>query len=240
VTAPAVSVVVPVYNGNRHLGAALDSVLGQTRPPTEVLVIDDGSSGPPDVVLAGYAERVRLHRQENRGPASARNLGIERSAGEFLAFIDQDDLWTPDKLALQLARFAAEPSLDLCFGHVELFWEPALRAEERAHRQHPRGQRVPGYTTPALLARRTAFERVGALDAGLWFGDAADWTMRARAAGLRIAMLPEVVLRHRMHEKNLTRHREASKREFVHIVRTHLDRQRKPGSRGASGGAGTP
>jgi glycosyltransferase involved in cell wall biosynthesis len=226
-SAPTVSVIVPVYNGNRYLAAALDSVLGQSRPPTEVLVIDDGSSDPPDVALAAYGSRVGLRRKKHGGPASARNHGIQHAASEFLAFIDQDDLWTADKLARQLGRFAAEPGLDLCFGHVELFWEPALAAEERAHREHARGRHVPGYTTPALLARRTAFERVGLLDVNLRFGDATDWIMRAHAAGLQSAMLPDVVLRHRMHGSNLTRRRDASKREFVHVVKTHLDRQRR-------------
>ena len=222
-----VSVIVPVYNGNRYLAAALGSVLGQSCPPSEVLVIDDGSTDPPDAVLAACGPRVRLYRQENRGPASARNHGIRRATGEFLAFIDQDDLWTEHKLALQLARFAAEPALDLCFGHVDLFWEPDQEEEARAYQEHARGRRVPGYTTPALLARRTAFERVGPLDESLRFGDAADWTMRARDAGLQSAMLPEVVLRHRMHATNLTRRRDDSSREFVHVVRTHLGRRRE-------------
>ncbi len=223
---PSVSVVVPVYNGNRYLAAALDSVLDQSSPPMEVIVVDDGSSVPPDEVIARFGSRVRLLHQENRGPASARNLGIQRASGEFVGFIDQDDLWTTDRLALQLARLVAESELDLCFGHVELFWEPNVETEARAYQQHARGQVVPGYTTPAMLARRGAFERVGLLNPDLRFGDATDWIMRARAAGLRSTLIPDVVLRHRMHGSNLTRQREDSKREFVHVVRTHLGRQR--------------
>lgn len=225
-SAPSVSVVVPVYNGNRYLAAALDSVLGQSSPPAEVLVIDDGSSEPPGPVLAKYASRVRLIRQDNRGPAAARNLGIQRASGEFVAFIDQDDLWTPGRLARQLQRFALEPGLSICFGHVELFWEPGLEAEARVHQQQTRGRVVPGYTTPAMLAHCESFVSVGPLDAALTFGDATEWIMRAHAAGLRSAMLPDVVLRHRMHASNLTRRRDESKREFVRIVRAHVDRLR--------------
>ena len=232
-TGPRVSVIVPVYNGAAFLRETLGSVLGQTYAASEVIVVDDGSSDRSDQVVAEFPA-VRYLRKANGGPASARNLGITASSFEFLAFIDQDDLWHPAKLERQLACFEAEPELDLCYTLVDFFWDPALSAEARAYLEHPRTRRVPGYTTPTLLARRAAFDRVGPLDAALWFGDGTDWTMRAMDAGLRSKLLPEVLLYHRMHGANLTRRRERSKREFVKIVRSHLERRNRAG-RGEDG-----
>jgi len=233
-TRPRVSVIVPVYNGAAFLRQALESVLVQTRAASEVIVVDDGSSDASGRIVAEFPA-VRYLRKANGGPASARNHGIAAASFEFVAFIDQDDLWHPAKLERQLACFEENPGLDLCYTLVDLFWEPELGAEARAHLDQPRTRGVPGYSTPTLLARRAAFERVGPLDAALWFGDGTDWTMRAMDAGLRVRLLHEVLLLHRMHDDNLTRRRELSKREFVGIVRSHLERRTKAGSREGRG-----
>ena len=87
-----VSVIMPMYNARPYVGAALDSILGQTRPPDEIIVVDDGSTdGGPDVVAA-YGSQVRLLRQEHRGPAPALNLGLRAASGTMVAFLDADDL----------------------------------------------------------------------------------------------------------------------------------------------------
>jgi glycosyltransferase involved in cell wall biosynthesis len=222
-----VSVLIPVHNGAAFLRETLLSVLNQTRPANEVIVVDDGSSDDSYEVAAEFGRDLRYLRKENGGPASARNFGIIASTSPFLAFIDQDDLWHPAKLERQIACFEQEPELDLCYTLVDLFWDPALAKEKRAYRDHRRSRSVPGYTMPTLLARRSAFERVGPLDEGLMFGDGTDWAMRAIHGALRIKLLPEVLLYHRMHGKNLTRQRESSEREFVHIVWSHLQRKRR-------------
>lgn len=222
-----ISVIVPVYNGAAYLADAVASVLRQTHAPSEVIVVDDGSSDCSRQITEAFPHTVRYLRKENGGPASARNLGIANATGEFLAFIDQDDLWHESKLELQLACFDAEPELDLCYTLVDLFWDSSLAAEERGYHGHRRTRRVPGYVMPTLLGRRTAFGRVGQLDESLVFGDGTDWAMRAIDGGLHIKLLPEVLLYHRMHRENLTRHRERSEREFVRIARSHLDRLRK-------------
>ncbi|MEO8667203.1 MAG: glycosyltransferase family A protein [Bauldia sp.] len=222
-----ISVIVPVYNGAAFLREALLSVLNQTVAPDEIIVVDDGSTDSSAEVVAAFAPLVRYMAKANGGPASARNAGIAAAEHEFLAFIDQDDLWHRAKLERQLACFAEDPRLDLCYAHVDLFWDAALAAEEQAYRDHRRARAVPGYSTPTLLARRSAFERVGPLDVTLRFGDATDWTMRALEAGLRTMLLPDVLLYHRMHPANLTREREPSKREFLRIVRARLQRMRQ-------------
>src|SRR5262245_53259028 len=96
-----ISVVIPCHNAAAYLRSSIDSVLAQTVPPREILVIDDGSTDESATVAMSYAPRVRVVKQTNRGPASARNRGIEEATGEWIAFLDADDVWRPQKLERQ-------------------------------------------------------------------------------------------------------------------------------------------
>jgi glycosyltransferase involved in cell wall biosynthesis len=111
-----VSVIIPAYMSARTIGRALDSVLAQTRLPEEVLVVDDGSTDALLAALAPYRGRVILIRKPNGGAASARNLGIERSSGSVIAFLDADDYWEPGKLELQLDVLRRHPEVGLIAG----------------------------------------------------------------------------------------------------------------------------
>jgi glycosyltransferase involved in cell wall biosynthesis len=118
----SVSVVIPAYNAARTIGRAIDSVLAQTVRPDEILVVDDGSSDHLESSLEPYGAMVSLVRQPNGGAASARNLGIDRSHGEFLALLDADDYWQPAKLERQIGIFHKYPELGLvatCFSTRE-------------------------------------------------------------------------------------------------------------------------
>src|SRR5580700_8639860 len=97
-TAPTISVVIPAYNAARFVGSAIESALAQTSTPLEVLVIDDGSRDDTAAVVQQYAAPVGLLRQSNGGPASARNHGVRVARGEWIAFLDADDTWLPQKL----------------------------------------------------------------------------------------------------------------------------------------------
>ncbi len=111
----SVSVVIPAYNAALYIHKALESVLAQTSPVDEILVIDDGSKDNTRQVVEGYAPRVRLITQENAGPSPARNLGVASSSSTFIAFLDADDAWAPTKIERQLAAFAAAPDAVLCY-----------------------------------------------------------------------------------------------------------------------------
>jgi glycosyltransferase involved in cell wall biosynthesis len=95
-----ISVIIPTYNRARLLGEALESVFGQEEPAFEILVVDDGSTDETVELLRSHGDRVRMLRQENRGPAAARNLGIEHARGDYVAFLDSDDVWFPWTLAV--------------------------------------------------------------------------------------------------------------------------------------------
>jgi glycosyltransferase involved in cell wall biosynthesis len=106
-----VSVVVPTYNRARVIAETLDSILAQTYPHLEVVVVDDGSTDDTEAVVAPYRDRVTYLRQQNQGLAGARNLGFQTSTGDYVAWLDSDDLWNRDKLALQVAVLDRHPEV---------------------------------------------------------------------------------------------------------------------------------
>jgi len=116
---PSISVVIPVHNGAGTIGRALDSVLSQTYPPHETIVVDDGSRDDTEVIVSGYGRDVRYFRQENSGPAMARNRGVELASGNWIAFLDADDWYYPDRLRLHAELIAARPDLDFMVGNFD-------------------------------------------------------------------------------------------------------------------------
>jgi glycosyltransferase involved in cell wall biosynthesis len=225
-----VSCIVPAYNAERHLGDALDSILGQSYGPLEVLVCDDGSTDGTRDVVNRYGARVRYLRQENAGPCAARNLGVAHASGEYYAFLDADDMWRPEKLARQMARFEARQELDYPVAHVENF----VDAVEPAAGVSPALlTALPGFSVVALVVRRQAFARVGGFDASLMHGSDTDWFLRADEAGTVGELLPDVLVRRRLHGGNRSLQFSARSRdEYLHIVKAALDRRRgRPGAR---------
>ena len=222
-----VTCVVPVYDGERFLAEALDSALAQDYEPMEIVVVDDGSTdGTPDVA-AGYGDRIRYLRQENAGPSAARNRGLEASRGEFVSFLDADDLWVPGKTTLQVETLRERPGLDWCVGHVQNFWMEELAEEERQFEgRRFSEERLPGYSLDTLLARRSAFEVIGGLDPDLRTGEDNDWFLRARDSDLSHLLLPDLLARRRLHAGNLTRRDLASRDTLLQNLKASLDRRR--------------
>lgn len=199
---PLISCIVPVYNGERFLREALDSILAQTYRPLEIIAVDDGSTDGTAKVVEGYGSQIHYVWQPNTGPPAARDLGVSKAEGEFVAFLDADDLWHPEKLVRQMARFQARPELGLCFTHAQHFWVPELHQEEVRLRDHRLTQPLPAYGAPTLLARRELFDAIGQFNTGMKFGDAMDWVLRAAELGVVIEMLPDALVSRRMHQAN--------------------------------------
>jgi len=217
------SVIIPAFNAGRFLGEAIDSVLGQSRPPFELIVVDDGSTDATASV-ARRSPAVRYIAQPHGGIAAARNRGVSSATGNCLAFLDADDRWTPGKLEAQLAAVEADPELDVLLGHCVEVRQSEWAA--RLERPVPPDGGVPGYLAGACLIRRAAFERVGPFEATLRAGEFIDWFLRARARGLRIRMLPGVVLWRRLHDANHGVTERASYSDYARILKNDLDRRR--------------
>jgi glycosyltransferase involved in cell wall biosynthesis len=219
-----VSVIVPVRDGERYLAEALDSILGQSTPPGELVVVDDGSTDGTPGLLERYAGRVRVVRQTGAGVAAALNRGVAASRGALLAFLDADDVGEPTALECRLTRIDAPDAPDAVFGRMVQFVSPELGAATIARfRFEQTPARVTMFQT--MLVRRVAFDRVGPLDMQYVTGANIDWMSRAQAVGLRAAEVPDVVVRRRLHESNLgitQKHRKSI--DLVQIVRAHRRR----------------
>jgi glycosyltransferase involved in cell wall biosynthesis len=228
-----ISCVIPVFNGERYLAEAIESILNQTYRPIEVIVVDDGSTDGTAGVAARYGDRIRYVRQNNGGAPTARNLGLSLTASEFVAFLDSDDLWHPEKLQRQMACFEARADLDLCVTHLQRFWAPQLETEEKRFQNHRYSEILPGYVTVTLLARRTLFDSVGHFNTSRPVGDPMDWFLRAGEKGAVMELLPEVLVYVRMHENNLSvelgtrRMTPTMQNAILDVVKASLDRRRQ-------------
>src|SRR5882757_2071793 len=126
-----VSVVIAAYNSEAYIAEAIESVLGQTVPPDEVIVIDDGSSDGTRAVLDRFGDRIVAFTQTNSGQAVAVNKGLAMARGELIGFCDADDLWTPQKLELQLALLERHDDVEAVFGKVQQFVSPDVPEDQR-------------------------------------------------------------------------------------------------------------
>jgi glycosyltransferase involved in cell wall biosynthesis len=219
------SVIIPAHNSQLYIAPALDSVLAQKHRPLEILVVDDGSTDATARIVRDYGPPIRLIEQEQRGHPAARNAGIRAASGEFLAFLDHDDLWSEDKIELQFASFERNPALDLVFGHIRNFFTPEMTLEERARLAVPL-QPIRGLLQGAMLARSRSFDRVGLFSEKRGTGDFLDWYGRATLAGLKIEMLPETLVHRRIHANNYQRTHKHERREYLYAVKELLERRR--------------
>jgi glycosyltransferase involved in cell wall biosynthesis len=223
---------MPVFNGERYVAEAIESILVQEYRHIEIIAVNDGSTDGTEEAVRSYAG-VRYLYQPRQGISAARNRGIKNSYGEFVAFLDADDLWTKDKLKVQTALFRADPGLDMVFGHAEQFYSPELEESLKGTIHFATGS-LPGYLPGAMLVRREAFLRVGFFDAGLRVGEFIDWYMRALDHGLNSCLAREVVLRRRIHDANTGIKERDARKDYLRVLRASLDRRRASGI-GASG-----
>ncbi|HLF72415.1 MAG TPA: glycosyltransferase family A protein [Dehalococcoidia bacterium] len=217
-----VSVVIPVYNGEDFIAEAIESVLAQDYASFEVIVVDDGSTDRSGAIAGAFPAPVRCLHQANCGLGAARNAGVTNARGEYLAFLDADDLWAPDKLSAQVATLREAPELDGVFGLIDHFQEgEGSRFEVRAD------ETAPGMTATALCVRTPSFLKAGPFWTQRVMGEFVDWYGRAIEAGLRFEMLPQVVIHRRIHGANMTI--DGRRSDYLEVVRAALERRRRAG-----------
>lgn len=209
-----VSVVIPAYNSERFLGEAVLSALSQDCP-TEVIVVDDGSTDATAEIA--QALPVRYLHQEHSGQGQARNLGAKAAQGEFLAFLDSDDLWPQGKLRKQTEALIEAPTVDMAFGHAQQFTQ-----------QGPVGDPLPAQLPGTMLIRRLCWAATPGFDPQWRVGEFIDWYIRAKERGFIDLMLPEVVLHRRLHGNNLGSSKQG-REDYIRILKQALDRRRASG-----------
>ena len=202
-----VSCIIPVFNGARYAAAAIRSVLAQTAPPLEVLVVDDGSTDDTARVVGAFGDEVTFLQQANAGVSAARNRGVQSARGDLLCFLDADDQLHPEKLARQCAHLQARPGLEFCDARTQYFWSEELTAGELA-RDHRHAHTfwhddIAGHISTWLI-RRAVFDRIGLFDEHLRFSEDTDWRLRFQDSGGQIETLQMVLSYRRLHPRNVT------------------------------------
>jgi len=205
---PRVSVIIPVYQGDRFIAEAVESVLNQNYTNYEIIVINDGSNDNSCGVLQPYFDKIRYVFQENQGVAAARNRGIQMARGELIAFLDQDDFWLPDKLALQVACFDAQPEL----GIVHCGWR-RVNAIGQALGEVTAWENVPvldlaGWLQwmpillSAMLVKRECLHRVGEFDTRFKQACDVDIVQRLALSDCKTEWVREILTCYREHDRN--------------------------------------
>ncbi len=182
-----VSVIVPTYNRGDYLGGALDSILDQTYPHFEIIVVDDGSTDHTDDLLKGYSDpRITIIKQDNKGPAAARNTGIKAAQYEMLAFLDSDDRFEPQKLAIQLAAMTEQTSY--LISHTEEIWYRRgkhlnqKKIHQKAHGDiFSQSLKLCAVGMSTVMARREFFDQIGFFDEAMLCCEDYDLWVRAGA-----------------------------------------------------------
>jgi glycosyltransferase involved in cell wall biosynthesis len=215
---PTVTAIIPTYNRSALVVEAIESVLAQTQPVTQIIVADDGSTDATPDVVGRYGSRVQYVRQTNKGPGAARNLGIRHATGDLIALLDSDDLWVPRKMEQQLEFLRANPSVEFLFGNMAIvrsasdpdipeIKDPAIHRYLVAHATNLEAlfeqllieNVVP---TSSVVMTRACVQRIGFFDEHLRIAEDLDYWLRVTRQ-CQCGFLDAVVERRRRHEGNL-------------------------------------
>ncbi len=223
--APLVSAIVLTHESERYIAAAIESIRAQTHPNIELVVVDNGSTDRTREIVLECEPDLTVWVSENRGICPGRNMGLAAATGDYLAFLDSDDMWTPEKTEHQLAALGADPEADYVLGGVEQFLsddaDPALAERLRIGSPARRGQ-----MTGALLASREVWKRVGPWAEELQTGDGLDWFLRADRLELRETPFPETVLRRRIHGQNSSLKAANGRNQWARMLKDRIDERR--------------
>jgi glycosyltransferase involved in cell wall biosynthesis len=221
-----VSVVMPVFDGARHLADAIESVLAQSYRTVELIVVDDGSTDGSAAIARRYAPSVQLLVQAHEGIGSARNRGATAASGAYLAFCDADDLIPRDRFQRQVAPLAFDPPLDGVFGEVEEFLSQDVDEHVAAQLRAPNARSSRRVMVTTLL-RTESFWRVGPFATDLGRGVDLDWMARADDLGLHIRPCDGIVTYRRLHDASTGFRRRGEEDDYVRAVRLAMTRRRQ-------------
>jgi glycosyltransferase involved in cell wall biosynthesis len=224
VSAALVTVVVAVYNGEKYLRAALESLYAQDYEPFEVVFVDDGSTDDTAAIACSFPD-IRYVRQENGGLASARNTGLSMARGEYLAYLDDDDLIPPNKLRRQAEYLTSHSDVGCVLARQEIMLEPGIEPPEWLTRDPIFGD-LDGIPFVSAMIRTELLRQVGGFDETYRFAEDRDLFVRLREHGINIEVIPEVLLFRRMHGQNMNFRLRPAKHPLLRSLKAKLDRDR--------------
>ncbi|AHE51806.1 hypothetical protein NX02_00185 [Sphingomonas sanxanigenens DSM 19645 = NX02] len=198
--------IMPVFNGAAYIGAAIESLCQQTRPPVQIVVVDDGSTDDSAArALAAGKELVTLIRQPNRGYHAARNAGLAAAQGDVIHYFDADDIAPPHALEAMIGALSANPGWDAVFGCWRNFWIDALAAERDADANRHLVGVQRGLVLMAALFRRTLLDRMPPFPESGGWAEGPLWTAELVRSGANLGRIGDVVLERRIHHDNDSR-----------------------------------
>ncbi len=223
---PLISVIIPVFNSERYLAEAIESVFLQDYTPIEIIVVDDGSTDNSKNLVKSYGKRIKYLYQENGGPAKARNLALSVARGTFIACIDSDDVWAAGKLTKQLELFSKYENLGIALGLTV-----KASFSDKSELANVNTEELISFNLllGSTLIKKSVFEIVGDLDNELIIGEDTDWFNRAKEMNIPIAVHRDVVQFHRNHEHNITNDKKMFNMAVFRILKKTKDRRLKQG-----------
>jgi glycosyltransferase involved in cell wall biosynthesis len=225
-TAPGISLIIPMFNASLFLREAVDSVLNQTVRPSQIIVVDDGSTDDSRQIARSYGDEVTVIAQANAGTSAARNRGLAEAGQPLITFLDADDRLMPDKLERQLHALSDHPDAMLCICRVCNFWSPEIAETARRPASHAPEFR-PGQPGTWLL-RREALNRVGRFNStqNFRFAEGSEMYSRIESAGLTMVRIEHVLIERRLHASNKTANAQAHLGGIMALMKHRLDLRR--------------
>lgn len=221
----SISVIIPVYNAEKYVGEAIESVLNQTVQPDEIIIIDDGSTDGSAKRVKEFEQDIQLISQENKGISGARNTGIRAASGNIFAFLDSDDLWPEDHLEILLSVLHKNNDLSIVCGHVQQFMSDD--ADVQSNRIPEGAEVMPGYVVGASLIKSEVFDKIGLFDEELTLADTVDLFSRAKDSGLAFKLIDDVVLKRRIHSSNTGIMQREKRHDYTKVLMASIKRKRE-------------
>jgi len=220
---PLITVIIPVYNGEEFISEAINNVLGQNYPALEIIVINDGSTDNTESVVKNLDADLRYLYIKNQGPSFARNQGISYSTGDYIAFLDADDLFPENNLSILSEELVQNTEVDIVRGYAQLMKKNLLSGVYETEGD-------PRFSFPAFIGaalyRKEVFDKIGLFDTSLHFGEDSDWYMRATELNVRMKWLDQVTLFVRRHGKNMTEGKDLVQLNTLRVFKKAVDRLR--------------
>ncbi len=215
---PSLSVIIPCYNQGQYLVEAIESIFKQNVKDLQIIIVDDGSIDETNSILNMLENKlyIECYQQQNQGAAAARNFGIQKANMEYIAFLDADDLWQPQKIQTQFD--ALETGEEIIFTGISQFISPELMSKKLKDIQI-KNKILPGICPSTYLSRAETFARVGSFNEKLKLGEFIAWYLKAKSLNIRSIVLDAVLAQRRIHKNNTSHLNKEHRGDYLKIIK---------------------
>jgi glycosyltransferase involved in cell wall biosynthesis len=220
-----ISVILPIYNGEKYLKDCIESIINQSILPKEILIIDDGSTDNSSTICQKYPQ-LKYLKITNKGVANARNKGLEITKYDLIAFIDQDDTWSYTSLETRLNAFNKSNNTKIIVGRQEWFLD-GLETRPSWVKEEQMESSLDGYLLGCSLIDKKLFEMYGTFDCSFRFASDFDWFFRLKDASENFIQVDDIVLNKRIHALNESRHAKESLTELTKALYKSILRKKR-------------